>query len=163
MVENKARIRQDIFSILKGFGGKEGVVGWMFKRLGRVRFEREEGGIGSAQNTGKWAEDAGEGNEVVVMKDEEILDAAVEAGVTDLDVGEEDIVTWTEPQELSQVAEKLETGFGARRQSMELVWEPSEEVRLEEKGLEMVRSLVGRLEEEAGVVGVFVNVALEER
>ena len=96
------------------------------------------------------------------MSEDTIFDTAIEANALDVDLDDDEIIAWTEPQSLSTVAEALENGFGAKRSSMEMVWEPQEFVMLEEKGLEVLRKLVGKLEEESGVVGVWLNADLDQ-
>ena len=168
MVENKARMRQDIFTLLKGFGGKEGVVGWMFGRKGKVEFGRGEAEPAPSTSTSNAASGGGgdgvaDTSDVVSMSEDAILEAGIEANALDVHISTDTVIAYTEPQELSAVAENLEKAFGATRKSMELVWEAQEKAKIGEEGLETVERLVGKLEEEGGVVGVWVNVGLADR
>lgn len=156
--DNRLRTLADLRYLIKEFGGTMTPTGHLFERVGRVVVLSEAG-----------------------LSAGDVFDVAIEAGATDVEEGDAgEFVISTEPQETAAVAEGMGNVDGLRVLSSEIVWAPKEESRLEEKNSEILGDFVGmrsppsfqeaknmgganeivdKLEEDASVQSVYLNVS----
>ncbi|KAK3333611.1 transcriptional regulator TACO1-like protein [Cercophora scortea] len=113
--DSKLRALQDLNVIIKRAKGATSTTKFLFSRVGRVVFEKEES--------------TGEDQEVVDL--DRIMDDAIEAGAEDLENDDEgNIVVWTQPTQTTQVCRAIGDKFGLRAQSSDIVWAPNEDTKV---------------------------------
>jgi transcriptional/translational regulatory protein YebC/TACO1 len=97
-----------------------------------------------------------------VLSVEEVLDRAIEAGATDVDVEDDGVlVVETEPSELWAVTQRLSESLGLKVESAHIIHDPKEDtlVALEEKDMAALETLLAQLEDDPAVLDVYVNAA----
>ncbi|KAK3692208.1 transcriptional regulator TACO1-like protein [Podospora appendiculata] len=114
--DSKLRALQDLNVIIKRAKGATSTTKFLFSRVGRVVFEKEESTTSEDQ-------------EVVDL--DRIMDDAIEAGAEDLENDDEgNIVVWTQPTQTTQVCRAIGEKFGLRAQSSDIVWAPNEDTKV---------------------------------
>jgi len=115
---------------------------YLFRRRGRVKFERDDKGITV----------------------DHVLDEAIEAGAEDVE-GDEGgaIVVWTEPNGTMAAATALQKSHGLKVESMDIVWDANEDtkVALNEDEAQCILAFLRDLRdvrETQDVDGVYANV-----
>jgi YebC/PmpR family DNA-binding regulatory protein len=129
-----------IFSRNNGNLGETGCVGWMFKRQGLVFILTEK---------------------VKISQDELIL-AALEAGVEDVRPTREGWEVLTAPESLEEVRTALETA-GIAVEAFEITMLPDTLTKVEETAIEQLFRLVDALEEHDDVQSVYTNWDMPEQ
>ena len=98
----------------------------------------------------------------------EVLDKAIDAGALDVEMERDEegidiVIISTEASEAAAVGEKLGELMGVKPRSQDLVWEAKEDTSVEvEEGSSVedsVGKLVAKLEDDASVQGVYLNIA----
>ncbi|KFX86943.1 hypothetical protein V490_08672 [Pseudogymnoascus sp. VKM F-3557] len=142
--DNKARALQELRHEVKRYGGTVTPTSYLFKRRGRVQFEKDERGLGV----------------------DEILDEAIEAGADDVEVDDDgNLIVWTEPSGTIGAARSLAETFKLTIESSDILWDANEDtmVPLDSEGaLTSLKNLVNALQEDQSVQGVYVNISQGE-
>jgi YebC/PmpR family DNA-binding regulatory protein len=136
LTDNKNRTVSDVRHLITKYGGnlgEPGCVAWMFDKKGVIVFERKD------------------------VKEDELLEAALECGAEDLQSDETQFEVLTDPTNFVEVKEALESqGFAPVLAEIQL--RPKTTVRIEEeKSAQQVLKLVEMLEEHDDVDDVFAN------
>lgn len=138
--ESKLRALQDLNQMIKKAKGSPSSSRFFFSRLGRVVFERTEGGPDVDQ----------------------IMDDAIEAGAEDLQHDEDgNIVVWTQPSDTMQVCKSVGSKFGLKILSSDIVWTPNEDTKTKLDASDELVSfteLLEALKEYPEVQAVYSNV-----
>jgi len=134
--DNKNRTVSDVRHLITKYGGnlgEPGCVAWMFEKKGVIVFDREG------------------------VKEDDLLEAALESGAEDLQSDESQVEVLTDPAGFVEVKEALEArGFTPVLAELQL--RPKTTVRIEgEKAAQQVLKLVEMLEEHDDVSDVFAN------
>lgn len=136
--ENKARILQDVRHIIKDYGGSVTPTTYLFDKKGRVVFERKEN-----------------------LNPDDYLDAAIEAGATDVDTdGEGRLVVFTEPTETKAVGEAFSKATGLAIERAAIIWDPKKETMVtvkNEEDIQALEELLSELRDDASVRDVYLN------
>jgi len=131
-----AEIRH-IFSKHGGSLGEVGCVGWMFERRGYIAVEKS------------------------AIGEDELMERAIEAGATDVQMSGEIYDIYTEIGDLENVRSALEKG-GVKIESAEAAMVPQSTIRLDGKHAEQMLKLYEALEENDDVSHVFANFDIDE-
>ena len=136
--DNKARTMQHIRDALKHHDGTATPASYMFDRRGKLVFLRTE---------------------IPNLDENKLFEVAVEAGAEDIDVGTEEVVVLTSPNEVAAVAELLTAQLGMKPERQELVWEPKEDatVELTSESNDRLERFLERLEYDGSVQEVHLN------
>ena len=118
--DSKLRTLGEIRLAIKESGGTVTPTNHLFDRKGRVVFQRSS-----------------------VVKDTEIFDRAIEAGATDVEIDEDDIVVCTEPSQLTAVANTLAQALGSEAKSSDIIWDPKEDMAVDIRSPELFRGFLG--------------------
>lgn len=138
--DNKNRTASEIrhlFSKHNGNLGEVGCVGWMFQKKGQISIPAE--GVG----------------------EDELMEAALEAGAEDIANEGEQFVVSTDWTEMLAVREQLEAA-GYKIESAEVANIPENTVKVEGKSAETLLKLVSALEESDDVNNVSANFDIDE-
>lgn len=139
--DNKPRTLQDLRHEIKRFGGTVTPTSYLFKRRGRVQFEKDERGLGV----------------------DEVLDEAIEAGAEDVEVDDDgNLVVWTEPSGTTGAARALAASLNLKVESSDILWDANEETLVSidsEEALTSLKDLVTALQEDQTVQGIYANVS----
>ncbi|KAI7694229.1 hypothetical protein KC322_g10452, partial [Hortaea werneckii] len=139
--DSKLRTLQEIRSVIKVSGGNSTPTSFLFTKKGRVVFDAKEG-VGA----------------------EEALDAALEAGVMDVEEEEDGrLVVFTEPAEVKAAGDSIAKQLGLHIATSEIIWEPNEETKVglqDESAARELNTFVDLLQErESTVNAIAMNVA----
>ena len=119
--DSKARTMSDLKLAIKESGGTMTPTSHMFEKKGRVVFERSEG-----------------------IGEEEIFDQAVEAGATDVRMEKDGkIVLDTESSSTTALADAMTASFGLKVDSMDIIWDPKEDMMVDVASSEVLESFLG--------------------
>lgn len=135
--DTKLRTLQDIRAMIGRRGGSITPTSFLFERKGKVVFEKQDG-----------------------ISTDEVLDQAIEAGATDVDVEDDGrLVVETEPSELSLVTQRLSKSLGLKVESLDIIHDPKEDtmVSLKEENMAELEDIVAQLEEDPSVQDVYIN------
>lgn len=139
--DNKARALQELRHEVKRYGGTVTPTSYLFKRRGRVQFEKDERGLGV----------------------DEVLDEAIEAGADDVEVDDDgNLIVWTEPSGTIGAARSLAESFKLTIESSDILWDPNEDTLVpldSESALASLKNLVNALQEDQSVQGIYVNIS----
>lgn len=104
--DNRRKMLADVRHLLKSNGATVTPTAYLFKRRGRVVFEKDERKLGV----------------------DEVLDEAIEAGAEDVEVdGDGNVVVWTDPSETKAAAEMLSKSLKLSTSSSDIIWAPNED------------------------------------
>jgi transcriptional/translational regulatory protein YebC/TACO1 len=138
--DNRKRALQDLRYLIKTHKGTVTPTQYLFTRRGKVLFEDEQ-----------------------QLGVDGVLDEAIEAGAEDVETDEEgNILVWTEPSDVTAVAEKLGKSLDLKVKSAELIWHPNADTLAPLDSVESAKAmvdLVEALEEAENVQGVYTNVS----
>jgi YebC/PmpR family DNA-binding regulatory protein len=140
LTDNRNRLAAEIRAAFTKYGGNLGEtnsVSFMFDRIGEVVYP------------------AAAGNE------EAMFEAAVEAGASDCESGDEIHEIITEPDDLAAVADVLEKKFGAP-EKMDLAWRPNVMAEVGEDQAESVLKMIDVLEDNDDVQNVTTNFEVSD-
>ncbi|MEW6238559.1 MAG: YebC/PmpR family DNA-binding transcriptional regulator [Candidatus Omnitrophota bacterium] len=135
LTDNKNRVTAEIRHMFGKYGGnlgESGSVAWMFKRKGQITLEGEN------------------------LNEEEIMEAAIEAGADDVQFDDGVCIIFTAPEELQIVKEALESK-GYTPTSATLTRVPENTVALEGKPAETMLKLMEAIEDNDDVQNVYAN------
>ena len=119
--DSKARTLNELKIAIRQSGGTITPTTHMFDRKGKIVFEASRG-----------------------SEEEEIFDQAVEAGAIDVQTEEDGkMVVYTEPSHTAAVADKVATSSGLNVQSLDIVWDPKEDMMVDVASPEMLDRLIG--------------------
>lgn len=119
--DSKARTLGDMKLAIRDFGGTMTPTSHMFDRKGKIVFERSR--------------DIGE---------EEMFDQAVEAGAIDVQMEDDGkVVVYAESSQTTAVAETLAESSGLKVESLDIVWDPKEDMMVDVASPEILDSFLG--------------------
>ena len=140
LTDNKKRTVADIRHLMSKHGGnlgENGSVSWMFDKKGLIQVGIEAG------------------------EEEIILEAALECGADDFEVEEDMYLISTDPAELMQVKDQLESkGYEINSAEVEMV--PKNLQKVEKKDVDRVLNLMNELEDNEDIKSVFANFDIDE-
>jgi len=134
--ESKARVLQDIRSIVNRNGGTVTPTAFLFEKKGRISFEKQD--------------------KVGV---DEALEEAIDAGALDITSEDGQLVVDTPPAEVAAITQRLQDRLQLRAERSEIVYAPKEEsvvTLTEEQGLQL-QSVLDLLEEEPSLQNLYIN------
>lgn len=138
--DNRNRAAADVraaFSKHGGNLGETGSVSFMFEQVGEIRYPRE------------------------TASDEEMLEAAIEAGAEDVAHEEEEHVIYTAREDLAAVGEALEADKGEAK-STKLIWRPQNTIELEEDKAGTLLKLLDALDDSDDVQNFYGNYEISD-
>lgn len=113
--DNKQRSLKDLRSIIKDFGANVAPTSYLFTRLGRTVLRLKN-------NDGDKKGGEGEG----VRDFDDVFMQALEAGAEDVEQdGDGNVVIWTQPSAIHQVAHKLTAALGTEILSQDIIYSPA--------------------------------------
>ncbi len=140
LTDNRNRTAGEVRSYFTKAGGalaETGAVAFMFDHVGLIEFDR------------------------TVASEDEIMEAAIDAGADDAITGEERHEITTSLEDLRTVAQTLESKFGEPRQA-KLVWKPQTLIAVDDEAGEKILKLVDALEENDDVQTVYANFEVSD-
>jgi YebC/PmpR family DNA-binding regulatory protein len=140
LTDNRNRTAGAIRSYFTKFGGalgETGSVAFMFDRVGEIVYKP---GVGSA---------------------DEVLEAAINAGASDVESGEEGHVITTAFGDLGEVARNLEAVLG-EAETVKGVWKPQTMASLDQDKAESLMKLVASLEDDDDIQAVYSNFEVSD-
>jgi YebC/PmpR family DNA-binding regulatory protein len=120
-----------------GAMGETGSVGFMFDRVGEIGYPASAGDADT------------------------VLEAAIEAGASDVTSDAEGHVIQTTFEDMNQVARSLEEKLG-EAESVKAVWKPQTLTPVEGEKAETLMKLIGTLEDDDDVQNVYANYDIDE-
>ena len=135
MTDNRNRTASNVRSTFGKHGGnlgETGSVGFMFDRVGQIVFATRAGDADT------------------------VMEAAIEAGATDVESGEDGHVVWCDYADLAEVSAALEAVLG-EADSTKLVWKPQTTTALDLDGAQKLMRLIEALEDDDDVQSVTAN------
>ena len=140
LTDNRNRTASNVrsyFSKNGGALGETGSVGFMFDRVGEITYTRSAG------------------------SDDEVMEAAIEAGADDVESDEEGHYIYTSFEAMVEVSAALEKVLG-EAESVKAIWKPQNETPIDaEKGATLMK-LIATLEEDDDVQNVYSNFDISE-
>jgi len=136
--DQKARLLQDIRSIIKRAGGSVTPTSFLFEKKGRIWFQRKP--------------------EVSV---DDVLDEAIEAGAMDVEDEDGQLIVDTDPKDTTSLAQRLCQKFGLSLEKSEILYDPKEEsmVELQEEQSTELDIIIDSIENDPGLQNIYMNVA----
>lgn len=123
---------RSLFDKLGGGLGKTGTVAFLFDRRGMIRFDAE------------------------TYKEERVMNAAIEAGAEDVQIEDDQIVVYTEPNDFLSVRDAIESA-GLEPAVAEITMIPSTSVTCDEEIARTTLKLLERLEDHDDIQNVWSN------
>ena len=140
LTDNRNRTAGEVRSYFTKAGGalaETGAVSFMFDRVGLIEFDTK------------------------AASEDQMMEAAIEAGAADVASGEEGHEVVTGLTDLRDVAQTLEARFGEPRRAA-LVWKPQNTVPVEDEVAEKILKLIDALEDNDDVQSVTANFAFSD-
>ncbi len=140
LTDNRNRTAGEVRSYFTKAGGalaETGAVSFMFDHVGLIEFDKK------------------------VASEDEIMEAAIDAGADDAVTGEESHEIITALEDLRGVAQTLEGRFGEPRQA-KMVWKPQNLIAVDDEAGEKILKLVDALEENDDVQTVYANFEISD-
>ncbi|HEY2178655.1 MAG TPA: YebC/PmpR family DNA-binding transcriptional regulator [Caulobacteraceae bacterium] len=140
LTDNRNRAAANVRALFTRNGGNMGETGsvaFMFDRLGEILYP------------------------VAAGSEEEVLEAAIEAGAQDTERDEEEHVILTAFEDLAAVAEGLETRLGPAK-SAGVVWKAKSDVPVDGQEAATLMKLIAALEDDDDVQSVWTNADISE-
>lgn len=139
--DSKLRTLMDVRLVVKDNGGTATPASYLFNKKGRIVFDKKDG-VGSM----------------------DALDAALEAGATDVDDGPDGgIVVYAEPGDTKAVGDAVAKALSLQINTSDIIWDPNDDTKVgltDEEAAQELCSFVDELQgSEAGVQSVAMNVA----
>ena len=135
MTDNRNRTASNVRSIFAKNGGnlgETGSVGFMFDRMGQIVYPAKVGSVDA------------------------VMEAAIEAGASDVESNEDEHVIWCEFEDVNEVSTALEAALG-ESESTKLVWKPQTTTELDLDGMQKLMKLIDALEDDDDVQTVTAN------
>ena len=140
MTDNRNRTASNVRSIFSKFGGnlgETGSVSFMFDRVGLITYPGH------------------------VISADQVFEAAIESGATDVESSEEEHHIFCMNDDLSKVSNTLELQFG-ESMSSKLIWRPQTTTELGLEEAEKILKLIDALEDDDDVQNVTANFNVSE-
>lgn len=140
LTDNRNRTASEVRSAFTKHGGnlgETGSVGFMFDRIGSIVLEAGAGSV------------------------DEVFEAALEAGASDVESGEDSHDIVCDPDDFSTVRDALEEKFGAP-ESAGLEWKPQNTIAVEEQTAQTLLKLIDMLEDSDDVQTVASNFEIDD-
>ena len=140
LTDNRNRTAGEVRSYFTKSGGalaESNAVSFMFDHVGLVEFEAK------------------------VASEDQMLEAAIEAGADDVSSSEGGHEIVTSMEALRSVAQTLEQSFGEPRKAV-LGWKPQNTVQVDDEAGEKILKLIGALEDNDDVQTVYANFEISE-
>ena len=140
LTDNRNRTASEVRAAFSKFGGNLGEtnsVSFMFDRVGQIAYPADVAG------------------------EEEMLEAAIEAGAEDVQSGEDGHEVLCAPEDFNEVRDALESRFGVA-DSAGLAWRPQNTVKLDDDGAETLFKLIDMLEDSDDVQAVSSNFEVDD-
>jgi transcriptional/translational regulatory protein YebC/TACO1 len=137
--DNRLRTLTAVRLAVKDAEGREGPSSYLFTKRGRVIFEPKDG-----------------------VGEEQVLEVALEAGATDVEENEDDIVVFTEPGDTKSVSEAISATLSLNMKMSNIVWSANEDTMVEVSSAEAATVLQCFLddieEKEPSVQAISMNI-----
>jgi YebC/PmpR family DNA-binding regulatory protein len=140
LTDNRNRTAGEVRSYFTKAGGalaETGAVSFMFDHVGVVEFD------------------------LAVATEDEIMDAAIDAGADDVTSSDDRHEVLTSLEGLRDVAAALESKFGEPRRAS-IVWRPQNTIAVDDEAGEKILKLVGALEDNDDVQTVYANFEVSD-
>jgi YebC/PmpR family DNA-binding regulatory protein len=140
LTDNRNRTASEVRSYFTKSGGnlaETGAVSFMFERVGVIEFEAK------------------------VASEETMLEAAVEAGASDVLSSETGHEVICPADQFAEAVRALEARFGAPRKAM-LAWRPQNTIAIDDENGEKLIRLIGTLEDNDDVQNVYANFEISD-
>jgi YebC/PmpR family DNA-binding regulatory protein len=140
LTDNRNRAAGNVRSLFTKAGGnlaETGAVSFMFDRLGEIVYPREAG------------------------SDDAVMEAAIEAGASDVESDEDGHTIYSAFEDLNAVAEALEASLGPAK-STGVVWKPQNEAPIAGDDAAKLVKLLDALDDDDDVQNVYGNYVLDE-
>ena len=140
LTDNRNRTAGEVRSYFTKAGGalaETGAVSFMFDHVGLVAFETK------------------------VASEDEMMEAAIDAGADDVASTEDGHEVLTTLENLNEVAHALETKFGEPRKAS-IIWRPQNTIAVDDEAGEKILKLVGALEDNDDVQTVYANFEISD-
>ncbi len=140
LTDNRNRTAGEVRSYFTKSGGalaETGAVAFMFDHVGLVEFEK------------------------TVASEDQMLEAALDAGADDVATSEDGHAVTTSLEGLRDVAQTLESRFGEPRKAT-IVWRPQNTIAVDDEVGEKILKLVGALEDNDDVQTVYANFEVSD-
>jgi transcriptional/translational regulatory protein YebC/TACO1 len=138
---NTKRTLDELKYVVRKHGGVATATSYLFKKKGRVSFERDERNLGV----------------------DEVLDEAIEAGAEDVEADEDgNIVVWTEPNMTTAAAEALQKSLNLKVESADILWDANEDTKAileSEEAAKELGEFIDAARDNPEIQGVYANVA----
>ncbi len=140
LTDNRNRTAGEVRSYFTKAGGalaETGAVSFMFDHVGQIEYDAK------------------------VASEDEMMEAALEAGADDVAATEEGHEITTSLEGLAEVAKALEAKFGEPKKS-KLVWRPQNTIAVDDEAGEKILRLIGSLEDNDDVQNVYANFEISD-
>jgi YebC/PmpR family DNA-binding regulatory protein len=140
LTDNRNRTAGEVRSYFTKAGGalaETGAVAFMFDRVGSIEYEAK------------------------VATEDQMMEAAIEAGADDVASTEDGHEIITSLEALAEVTKALEATFGEARKS-KLIWKPQNSIAVDDEAGEKIVKLIGALEDNDDVQNVYANFEISE-
>ena len=140
LTDNRNRTAGEVRSYFSKAGGElaaNGAVSFMFDHVGSIEYD------------------------VKVASEDEMMEAALEAGADDVATTEDGHEVTTAMESFAEVAKALEAKFGEARKA-KIIWKPQSTTMLDDETGEKILKLVGALEENDDVQNVYANFEISD-
>ncbi|MGP0107139.1 YebC/PmpR family DNA-binding transcriptional regulator [Rhodoblastus sp.] len=140
LTDNRNRTAGEVRSYFTKAGGalaETGAVSFMFDLVGQIEYDAN------------------------VASEDEMLEAALEAGADDVAATEEGHEITTSLEGLAEVSKALEAAFGEPKKS-KLVWRPQNTIAVDDEAGEKILKLIGSLEDNDDVQNVYANFEISD-
>jgi len=138
---NTKRTLDELRHVVRKHGGVATPTSYLFKKKGRVSFEKDERNLGV----------------------DEVLDEAIEAGAEDVEADEDgNIVVWTEPNKTTAAAEALQKSLNLKVESADILWDANEDTKATLESDEAAKDLglfIEAVRDNPEIQGVYANVS----
>lgn len=141
LTDNRNRTAADVRAAFTRAGGNLGTTGsvaFMFSRQGQITIDKKAG-----------------------FDEDELMMLVADAGGEDMEVGDDEVLVYTQPNDLMSVAKALEDG-GVPVKGAEFVMEPGNTTVVSVEDAKKVLRLVDRLEESDDIQNVYHNMELTD-
>lgn len=137
--ENKARTFQNVKTDIKKNWGNVTPTAYLFKKRGRIQFEKDERNIGL----------------------DTVFDSAIEHGAEDVEEDDEgNLVVWTEPAGTMATARALAEEYKMKIADSDVIWDANEDTKTvidDEEALDQLITMVAKLQEDPAVTAIYAN------
>jgi len=140
LTDNRNRAASNVRSIFSKNGGnpgETGAVSFMFDRVGQITYAAEAGG------------------------EDKVMEAAIEAGAEDVESDEDGHTIYTAFEQLSEVAQALETALGEAK-STNIVWRPKTLTPVDSDAVPTLMKMIDSLEDDDDVQNVYGNYDISD-